>query len=97
FRFDICGAVKTDVPDNPQGVIGKTIPGGRCALIRHHGSTDTINDTVRPLYAQWLPSSGEQLRDFPCFFHYIERMPKVAEHEQITDVYLPLAPSKESK
>jgi len=24
------------------------------------------------------------------FFDYIERMPKVQEHEQVTDVYLPL-------
>lgn len=31
FRFDICGEVHTNVPDNPQGVISKTIPAGRCA------------------------------------------------------------------
>lgn len=90
FRFDICGTIKEDVPSNPQGVVHKLIPGGRCAVVRHHGSTDAIGDTVLPLYSKWLPSSGEQLRDFPCFFHYISRMPAVAEHEQITDVYLPL-------
>lgn len=90
FRFDICGTVKEDVPSNPQGVVHKSIPSGRCAVVRHHGSTDTISDTVLPLYSEWLPSSGEELRDFPCFFHYISRMPAVDEHEQITDVYLPL-------
>jgi AraC family transcriptional regulator len=90
FRFDICGSVKSDVPGNDYGVILKTIPGGRCAVVRHIGSTDAISETVRPLYAQWLPNSGEVLRDYPCFFHYIERMPQVAEHEQVTDIYLPL-------
>ncbi len=90
FRFDLCGSVTADVPSNPQGVIHKIIPGGRCAVVRHHGSTDAIGDTVHPLYSEWLPSSGEELRDFPVFFHYIERMPTVAEHEQVTDVYLPL-------
>tara|TARA_R110002096_G_scaffold42143_4_gene113649 strand:- start:74605 stop:75474 length:870 start_codon:yes stop_codon:yes gene_type:complete len=90
FHFDICGTVKEDVPSNPQGVIHKFIPGGRCAVVRHHGSTDTISDTVLPLYSEWLPNSGEELRDFPVYFHYISRMPTVAEHEQITDVYLPL-------
>lgn len=68
----------------------KVIPAGRCAVARHIGSTDAIGATVHALYASWLPQSGEQLRDFPCFFHYIERMPDVAEHEQVTDVYLPL-------
>ena len=91
FRFDICGTAKSDdVPANSQGVILKTIPGGRCAVVRHLGSTDAIGDTVRQLFANWLPGSGEELRDFPCFFHYIKRMPTVAEHEQVTDIYLPL-------
>lgn len=90
WHFDICGAVTKDVPDNPQGVVTKTIPGGRCATVEHRGSTDAIGATVRRLYAEWLPSSGEQLRDFPCFFEYVERMPAVAEHEQRTLVRLPL-------
>lgn len=90
FRFDICGTVQSDVPGNAQGVITKFIPAGRCALVRHHGSTDAIGDTVRALFASWLPSSGESLRDFPLFFHYIDRMPAVEEHLQVTDVYLPL-------
>jgi AraC family transcriptional regulator len=71
-------------------VIEKLIPAGRCAVVTHFGSTDMIGKTVHPLYAEWLPSSGEELRDFPCFFHYIQRMPTVSEQEQVTDVYLPL-------
>jgi AraC family transcriptional regulator len=90
WRFDICGSVTAEVPQNPQGVISKTIPGGRCAVVEHLGSTDTIGHTVRRLYAEWLPGSAEELRDFPCFFQYIRRMPTVSEHEQLTKVYLPL-------
>jgi AraC family transcriptional regulator len=90
FRFDICGELLGPLRPNDVGVIEKVIPGGRCAVVRHVGSTDAIGDTVRTLYAEWLPQSGEQLRDFPFFFHYVKRMPSVAEHEQITDVYLPL-------
>ena len=91
FRFDICGSTERDVPHNEYGVIEKTIPGGRCAVLRHVGSTDLIGATVHKLYGQWLPQSGEQTRDFPVFFHYVKRMPAVREHEQETDVYLPLA------
>ena len=78
------------MPDNPQGVITKKLPGGRCALLRHLGSLDNIGVSVHYLYGEWLPNSGEKLRNFPCFFHYINLLPEVLEHELITDIYLPL-------
>jgi len=90
FRFDICGSVTKPVPANPQGVIEKVIPGGRCARIRHLGSHDAMDEKIYYLYGQWLPESGEELRDSPFFFHYINLFPQVAEHELITDIYLPL-------
>lgn len=90
FRFDVCGEVKQPVPTNSQGVDNKRIPEGRCAVVRHIGSTDRISDSVYYLYREWLPESGEELRDFPLFFHYIKRVPETPEHEQVTDVYLPL-------
>ena len=90
FRFDICAEIDQPLRPNTAGIIEKTIPGGRCAVARHIGSTDAIGETVYALYGKWLPQSGEQLRDFPCFFHYIKRVPTVQEHEQVTDVYLPI-------
>nr|WP_231855061.1 GyrI-like domain-containing protein [Photobacterium profundum] len=45
---------------------------------------------IHYLYGQWLPESGEELRDDPCFFHYMNFFPEVSEHELITDIYLPL-------
>ncbi len=90
FHFDICGEIDTPVPENPQGVMTKRIPAGRCATVRHIGSTDRIAESIYPLYRDWLPESGEELRDFPLFFHYLKRVPEVPEHEQITDIYLPL-------
>ncbi|PUA18608.1 GyrI-like domain-containing protein [Glaciimonas sp. PCH181] len=90
FRFDICGSVSEDVPDNPQRVGNKVIPGGRCAVIRHFGSHDRIGGSVYYLYREWLPESGEELRDFPLYFHYRNLMPETPEHALITDIYLPL-------
>jgi AraC family transcriptional regulator len=90
YRFDVCGELSGPLSQNDAGVVEKIIPGGRCAVARHVGSTDAIGETVHELYAKWLPESGERLRDFPLFFHYIARMPAVNEHEQVTDVYLPL-------
>lgn len=90
FRFDICGEIALPVPENPQGVINKIIPGGRCAVVRHFGSHDRIGDSIYPLYREWLPQSDEELRDFPLTFHYLNLIPETAEHELVTDIYLPL-------
>lgn len=90
FRFDICGSVAEPVPGNPNGVITKEIPGGRCAVVRHAGSHDRVGKSVYYLYQQWLPESGEELRDFPVYFHYLNVKFDTPEHELLTDVYLPL-------
>ena len=70
-------------------MVSKIIPGGRCALARHLGSREHVT-AAEYLYRVWLPASGEALRDFPIFFHYVNVGPDVQEHEMITDVYLPL-------
>jgi AraC family transcriptional regulator len=90
FRFDICGSVSAPVPANRHGVVTKAIPGGRCAVVRHQGSPDHIAGSVYHLYRNWLPHSGEQLRDFPVYFHYLNLKSNTPEHELLTDVHLPL-------
>lgn len=90
FRFDICGSVNEPIAENAFGVVNGAIPGGRCALARHHGSLDTLAQSVWSLYRDWLPTSGETLRDFPLFFRYLNFVHEVGEHELQTDIYLPL-------
>lgn len=89
YRLDLCVSIDKPVADNPQGVVTKTIPGGRCARVRNIGSRHEMAGP-RYLYEKWLPHSGEQLRDFPIFFHYVNVGPQVKQHEMITDIYLPL-------
>jgi AraC family transcriptional regulator len=57
--------------------------------VRHLGSRENVSAAVY-LYEVWLPNSGETLRDFPIFFHYVNVGPQIQEREMITDVYLPL-------
>lgn len=89
YRLDLCVSVDKPVANNPQGVINKVIPAGRCARVRNIGSRHELPGP-RYLYESWLPASGEQLRDYPIFFHYVNLGPGVKEHEMITDIYLPL-------
>lgn len=90
FRFDICGTNIDEVPENSYGVKSGVISGGLCVVVQHKGSQDLISETVYYMYQKWLPGSGEELRDFPCFFHYLNFVHEVDECDLLTDIYLPL-------
>ena len=90
YSFGVGGAVEKTVAENPQGVINAAIPAGRCAVLRHIGSSDNIEHSIRYLYRDWLPTSGEELRDFPCFLHRVVLPNRGSAAEEITDIYLPI-------
>lgn len=90
FRFAVCGEIDEAVQPNDFGVHERVIPAGRCAVIRHTGSPDYIGETIYPLYRDWLPSSNEELRDHPLFFHYLSVYPETPLEQWQTDIYVPL-------
>ena len=90
YRLDICAAIESDVTSNKIGIVGKTIPSGRYAVLRHIGSDDALGERIRYLYSEWLPQSGEKPRDFPIFLQRVKFFPDVPENEAITDVFLAL-------
>lgn len=77
--------------DKEPVIVQKSIPAGRCAVLRHIGSDTLLGQSVQALYYDWLPSSGEELRDFPMFFKRVKFFPDVPEQQAITDIFLPLA------
>ncbi len=89
-HYELCAATDLGVPENSIGIVEKVIPGGRCALLRHIGSEDHLGESVSFLYSQWLPQSGEELRNFPLYFQRVRLFPDVPEHEAVTDIFLPL-------
>jgi len=91
FRFDLCAATERDIAPNDAGVQEFWIPAGRCALLRHTGSDDQLGSSILRLYASWLPTSGEELRDFPLFVQRVKFFPDVPDAEAVTDIYLPIA------
>ena len=90
FRFAICGEIHEAVAANEFGVTERVIPGGRCVVVRHAGSTDHIGETIYPIYRDWLPTSGEELRDQPLFFDYLSVYPETPQDQWQTDIYVPL-------
>lgn len=90
FRFALCGEINEAVAANEFGVTERVIPGGRCVVVRHVGSTDHIGETIYPIYRDWLPTSGEELRDHPLFFDYLSVYPETPQDQWQTDIYVPL-------
>ena len=91
FRFGLCAATERDIAPNDYGVVAKTLPAGRCAVLRQIGGDATLGLAIAYLYSEWLPASGEEVRDFPPFLERVSFYPDVPEHEAITDIHLPLA------
>ena len=89
YSVDLC--VGTDQPIAADEVIkAGEIPGGRCAVLRVVGNIDNLEPAALFLYREWLPSSGEEARDFPIYCQRLRFFPEVAEHEAVADVFLPL-------
>jgi AraC family transcriptional regulator len=91
FRLDLCAATDKEVSSNLHGVVSRTLPPGRCAVLRHVGPDDTLGLSLRFLYGEWLPQSGETPRDFPLFLQRCSFLPDVPESELASDVFLPLS------
>ncbi|HEX5056558.1 MAG TPA: AraC family transcriptional regulator [Gammaproteobacteria bacterium] len=90
YRLDLCAAIEGTVAGNEYGVVEKTIPGGRCAVIRHTGTDDALGEIIAYLYSKWLPRSGEEPRDFPVYLQRVKFFPDVPETEAVVDIFLPL-------
>lgn len=90
-RMDIGVATDRAIDLAGSDIVPASIPAGRCARLRLVGSSDNLEPAASWLYGYWLPASGAELRDFPFFCQRISFFPDVAEHEAVTDLFVPLA------
>lgn len=67
YRMDLCVGIGPDQVVEGEGVRLGEIPGGRCAVLRVTGDTHHLEPAALYLYRDWLPSSGEEMRDFPIY------------------------------
>ena len=90
YAMDLCVGLAPDqcIEISGESVKAGEIPGGRCAVLRVTGDTHNLEPAALYLYRDWLPSSGEEMRDFPI---YCQRF-FLDEPEQGTaaDLFLPL-------
>ncbi len=66
------------------------LEGGRHAVYRHIGPYAELESAYLRVIRDWLPGSGEDLADRPCFEVYVNDAKTVRPAELITDIHLPL-------
>lgn len=90
FPIEIGVETNADIAENKFGIARSHIPAGRCAKVQIDGSDEQLGHVFNYLYREWLPQSGEELRDSPPFCERVSFPPFVNPNEAITEVYMPL-------
>ncbi len=88
-RYDACVTVPAGT--KVEGEIGQAdIPSGRYAVLRYEGSIDAIGSAYDWFFAQWLPESGFQVDDRPCYDIYLKDPDDTPERKTIADICMPV-------
>ena len=89
LRYDAC--ITVDGSFETEGEIGsQEVAGGEYAIITHKGPYDGLKETYRAIFGEWLPSSGREPRDIPCFEMYMNDPKDTPPEKLVTEIYIPL-------
>ena len=90
-RYYLCLTVPGDIPaDETVGLLD--IPAGKHGVYRFEGLQQEIIPTYQRLYAEWLPESGYQPADFPCYEIYYATPDNPYEGIFRMDLCIPVIP-----
>ncbi|RQO54773.1 AraC family transcriptional regulator [Paucibacter sp. KBW04] len=79
-----------ELAGNSQGLEASELAAGRWACLSHQGTDAALFDKVLRLYRDWLPASGETLRDLPPVIRRISMEPDVPSQEAQSEIWMPL-------
>jgi len=89
IRYDACVTVGEDFAASGDTQV-QTVAGGDYAMTTHMGPYSDLGRTYAELMGQWIPRSGRELRDVPCFEVYLNDPQSTAPEDLLTDIYAPL-------
>lgn len=91
LRTSICITVPEDTP--VEGEIGKmTIAGGKYAVARFEIASDEYSDAWDAVFGGWMPESGYQPDDGPCYELYLNNPEEHPERKCIVEICVPVKP-----
>jgi AraC family transcriptional regulator len=90
LRYD--AAITLARPIQAEGEFGVTeLAGGEYATLLHKGPYENLSETYRLIFGGWLPASGRELRDVPCFELYLNSPQHTQPEELLTLIHVPIA------
>lgn len=91
FRTSFCITVPSHA--KADGEVGRmVIPGGKYAVGHFMLGADEFKSAWDFLWGEWLPESGYQPDERPCFEVYMNNPNEHPEHKSIVDIYVPVKP-----
>lgn len=78
--------------DRMVGFLG--IPAQTCAVFHVECRADQIQGHYQSIYKDWLPDSGMQPGDFPCYEVYLQTPDDCGSDKFVLDIHIPLVPIK---
>ena len=90
LRYD--AAITLVRPVQPEGEFGVTeLAGGDYATLLHKGPYENLSASYHLIFGGWLPASGRELRDVPCFELYLNTPQNTKPEDLLTVIHVPLA------
>ena len=71
-------------------MIETIVPSMLCASVVHKGPYAELEAPYRYLFREWLPPSGREAGDHPCFEEYLNNPRELPPSEWLTRISLPL-------
>ena len=94
LRSDACVELRTEATP-PPGIVLDTMPGGCYGVSLCRGPYEGIADYFRVLLNEWLPMSYNTLDEQrPCMEVYLNSPADTEPEKLMTDLYLPLMPTR---
>lgn len=91
FEFDCALGFRTAVAA-PAPFVPRTLGDGLHAVLRHVGPYERLEDALDRLLAEWLPGSGQQLRDAPVYYLFLDDPEEVPAAILRADICVPVQP-----
>ncbi|MEW6366391.1 MAG: AraC family transcriptional regulator [Acidobacteriota bacterium] len=91
LRVSVCITIPKETP--AEGEVGRmTIPGGRYAMARFEIGADEYQQAWDAVFGGWLPESGYQPDDRPCYELYHNDPKTHPQGKHIVDICVPVRP-----
>lgn len=90
-RYDAGVILRPGVQAKPEGEVAiQVIRAGKWAVFMHKGPYETMWQTWNSAYRDWLPASGEELRDASPYEVYLDDIAQTKPEDLRTEIYIPI-------